>query len=73
MTHFRFWCIKITRVCTKAEFSFTFIFISTARHDEKDIEMAACLLMHKLKINLSDSATVNHVFVAMAGLIRISG
>ncbi|KAG7332666.1 hypothetical protein KOW79_004500 [Hemibagrus wyckioides] len=43
-----------------------------ALHKEKDIEKATCLLMHELRSHPNEAAIVNHVFVAMAGLIKTS-
>ncbi|XP_058246523.1 serine/threonine kinase-like domain-containing protein STKLD1 [Hemibagrus wyckioides] len=46
--------------------------ITQALHKEKDIEKATCLLMHELRSHPNEAAIVNHVFVAMAGLIKTS-
>ncbi|XP_026784300.3 serine/threonine kinase-like domain-containing protein STKLD1 [Pangasianodon hypophthalmus] len=46
--------------------------ISQALHEEKDIEKATCVLMHELKSHPNEATIVNHVFVAMAGLIKTS-
>ncbi|XP_017323260.1 serine/threonine kinase-like domain-containing protein STKLD1 isoform X2 [Ictalurus punctatus] len=43
-----------------------------ALHEEKDIEKATCLLIHQLKSHPNEAVIVNHVFVAMAGLITTS-
>ncbi|XP_017323263.1 serine/threonine kinase-like domain-containing protein STKLD1 isoform X3 [Ictalurus punctatus] len=46
--------------------------INQALHEEKDIEKATCLLIHQLKSHPNEAVIVNHVFVAMAGLITTS-